>query len=74
MENMNHVYLLDKHPVSQQLWLETLNECIATVQTKTSCHKTKLAIRTAILTDIKNGMTSVVNGREFADLVCEGDF
>lgn len=71
MENMNHVYLLDGHPVNRQLWSDTLNECIATVQTKTSCCETKRAIRKAILTDIQYGKTSVVNGRQFAELACE---
>lgn len=69
MENTNHIYLLDGNAVNRKLWNDMLDACIATVQTKTYDYATKMAIRSAIMTDIQSGKTSVVNGRQFAELV-----
>jgi hypothetical protein len=71
MEKVSNIYLLDGYPVDKKLWTETLKECIATVQTRTSCPSTKRAIESAILEDIRNGMTSVVNGHQFAEMTRE---
>lgn len=69
MVNTYSVYLLNGKSVSAYLWTKELNECIATVQSKTHDRSTKKAIRTAIVADLNSGRTSVVNGREFERLV-----
>lgn len=71
MQTINKIYLLDNKPVNRQLWLETLHFCIAEVQKKAFDLSTKQAIKSAIFSDLSNGMTSIVNGRQFAEIIAE---
>ena len=69
MVNTYNVYLLNGQIVEANQWTAELDECISAVQAKTPSSATKQAIRTAIVSDINSGRTSVVNGHEFSKLV-----